>query len=119
MNNREIDRFIAEKVMGWKLEQYFEDGCYITDEWRAKENKFVCDIENFKPSTNIQDAWIVVEKLREQNIFTDIRMTSNGKYEVSMYELYDQDFEWLAIGVSDRNVSLAICLAALKAVGVH
>ncbi|KFZ32520.1 hypothetical protein JS44_03405 [Anoxybacillus flavithermus] len=104
--------------MGW--EPVYDDGDLISFVTEFGTLFFSDDDESeWSPTIDIADAWQVVEKLREQDIFTDIRMNSDGKYEVSMYELYDQDFEWLAIRVSDRNVSLAICLAALKAVGVE
>lgn len=62
---------------------------------------------------------MVIEKLREQNIFTNINTFNDGTYEVNMYELYDQDYQWLVRGVTNRSASLAICLAALEAVGMH
>ena len=113
MDTREIDRLIIEKVMSWREE--FSDGDYdyfLIDD----ENIVVYSNEKrFSPSTSIQDAWMVIEKLREQGIFSSIRMHDDGTYEVSMHEFYDQDYQWLALRVLDRSAPLAICLAALKA----
>ncbi|RKD22568.1 hypothetical protein BEP19_09920 [Ammoniphilus oxalaticus] len=89
----ELDVLVARKVMGLK------------DVWHP-----------FFPSTEIADAWKVVEKLREN-------------YEVDMFDMQDHwhvdvsDKDWMSGGWSgsseNESLPLAICLAALEAVGVE
>jgi len=64
LNLREIDRLVAEKVMGWipqreiqgKILYVLQDGTQIAFDW--------------KPTTYIANAWQVVEKMREGRIFS-------------------------------------------------
>lgn len=99
----EIDVLVAERVMGLK---YFPE------------------IErNLRPySTNISDAWDVWEKLVAMPIGNDTvwSLTKNlDSYSVSQVtwgELYERD-AWHTFGEASTP-SLAICLAALKAVGL-
>lgn len=62
-NGRELDALVAEKVMGYIVNKAnagdFDDGgLYIIEHYRYKP---------FRPSTNISDAWKVLDKMRETN----------------------------------------------------
>lgn len=122
MNLREIDRLVAEKVMGWRLENRRvniwgqEIGFWVN----PKNNMIVAKYsgfreESFSPSTNIADAWKVVEKLKiavipqvgdppkDMQYLAEIDRQPFGNY----YEAFAETAE------------LAICLVALKSVGVE
>lgn len=99
----ELDGLIAEKVMGWKEDKYrgvmgWLDGHIFHS--------------SFKPSTNIEDAWKVLEKL----------IQLGAEINVGFYEQWDCSIDypigcnWL---VQTETAPLAICLAALEAVGYN
>ena len=56
----DIDREIAEKVMGYDNYKGFH--------WTTSTNQSIY----FRPSTNISDAWLVVEKMRGQRLEIEI-----------------------------------------------
>ncbi len=91
---RELDALIAEKVMDDMLAGIRLDGSPMFD-----------DIPHY--STQIADAWLVVEKLKEEFDF-DISYSKQGW---TMY-VYNDTYS----GIYADTAPLAICLAALKAV---
>lgn len=98
MNLREIDRLVAKKVMGWNLSNlttpYF--------------------------SSNIADAWRVVERLRERKIFflQDAWDENDNKIFYANFQYMD-GYTFINYDAYAKTPQLAICLAALKAVGVE
>ena len=110
MNLCEIDRLVAEKVMGWEVPYEYDDIGIMA--YTNEKGTFA-----FSPSTKIADAWQVVEKLQ------------NNDWCI---ELYNEDKTWCVdltkynsfISVdrfhrtSAKDASLAICLVALKAYGI-
>ena len=93
---RRIDVFVAEKVMGWSKHSVV---------WYIDDKPF--RISDFSPSTQIADAWLVVEKLKER---FDIEISCNVQ-GWTMY-VYNDTYS----GIYAPAAPLAICLAALKAV---
>lgn len=102
---RELDALVAEKVMGFGFKTYAPvvscSDCAI--------DSVNCEVPPY--STAIAAAWLVVENLREQyvvelsigeDVQVDIRSKGDGAY---------------IGGASAARAPLAICLAALKAVG--
>jgi hypothetical protein len=79
------------------------------------------DIIEFIPhyTTDIREAWKVVEKLsRGSNRYVEIRQGKEmDGCQVAIYEHY-RPHDLLAVAFADTT-SEAICLAALKAVGVE
>jgi len=120
MNTREIDRLVAEKVMGWEYDHLYKEYFlkeYVGNNWHKK---YVCKNHEFNPSTNIQDAWKVIEKLcvidRLNKDGYDFQMWSeNGKFNANFWK---GDFYVLGFAESE-SAPLAICLAALETVGVE
>jgi hypothetical protein len=104
MNLREIDRLVATKVL-----QLEEGECPITDRpvWLLNGGYFA-DQEDFRPSEDIFIAWQVIEKFEYHKIEKDA-----GFYYCTVRNT-DEFFEGVA-----ETAELAICLAALKAVGVE
>lgn len=89
---RELDALIAERVMGKKVDQSspcLEDGSLIP-----------------RYSTHIADAWLVVERF--ENVEVE-----------KFYHAYTAavHIENRAYSIQEETAPLAICLAALKAVG--
>lgn len=120
----ELDELVAEKVMGFKKidlsvsERPWQEGFgVITWRWDFRDLCGPWQLLQFTQpySTNIADAWDVVEKLRERGIL--IQLTTQPKYfgvEATVYR--DGRYYPLALERAD-SAPLAICLAGLKAVG--
>lgn len=98
MNNIDIDELVAQDILGWSWST--EDGAVM-----SPDRNWYAGID-FKPSTDISDAWKVVEKM---SLFS------------GEYYLYDNSV-WTFpddIYVNASTVEMAICLAALKAKGIE
>ncbi len=96
---RELDALIAEKVMGYqKGIKIAHTGAQL---WTTGGASF-----SFHPSTDIAAAWEVVERLQRHNITISRDIT--GRWFVK-YATIDEVAE---------TAPHAICLAALKAVGL-
>ena len=108
---RDLDAAIAEHVMGWTVnrtsERHWhtvgptgrERAILIGRDCCAGQHQY--DTRAFCPSTQIEDAWLVVEKLGPKHMIT-LRRTTGGW--------------WAHIGLVDEwatTAPLAICRAAL------
>ncbi|CDQ41882.1 BC1872 family protein [Virgibacillus salexigens] len=114
MDNRKIDQLVAEKVMGWKVFEYKNINTTVID-----DGEFLVEIEEFKPSERIEDAWNVVEKIGK-----DFTMNTVNEYDIHVkagkLELIGQyHCNINGFHVYDKSAPLAICKAALKTVGVE
>jgi hypothetical protein len=109
----ELDRLIAERVMGWKYDPEFgllngEQFMEINGSW--------------SPSTNIAHAWEVMEQLRHKAIYLDVIQTDNGFMVGDGSDNYTNDDGHIEgtlyyVGLAD-TAPHAICLAALRASGL-
>jgi hypothetical protein len=112
----ELDVLIAEKVMGWKLSPKKTDGVREFGSAWLDENGAVTrfqedrrppydwDMKPFSPSTDIDAAWEVVEKLKLSLVPT------NKGWIVSQHHLFEGPFG------EGETAPLAICRAALAAI---
>ena len=114
---RELDALIAEKVMGWEYHDWrtstaFEKTKYCVICGCTKRLHAHVEIDDFcgteeKPphySTQIADAWLVVEKLE---------LTVGPEYTGGWYA----GIPWKTSAGKAPTAPLAICLAALEEVG--
>jgi len=120
---RKLDALVAEKVMNWQYRQDAPEN-YSCPEfggnagwWQEPDGDWLCAncMEEIFPSysTNIAAAWQVVEKLREQSIAMTIS-TMGPRSETMVYTTVagvNSSTVW------EESAPLAICVAALKAVG--
>ena len=113
---RELDALVAEKVMGWKVDNEHPYTTYY-DGIDFMGSNCEDDQAYWSPSTDIAAAWQVVEKMRERGYDTCV---SNGErpppnvWEAEIY-VYPGG---LGGGCEKADTApLAICLAALKACG--
>ena len=115
MDNREIDRQIAEKVMGWTLDDVslWQDE---SDRWThymqhpphaAYRN---CVNKYWRPSTNIAHAFELVEKMKGLEWIFEIGTIS---LKAEWYAEFQKGIEY-PFGVHSDTPTMAICLAALK-----
>jgi hypothetical protein len=125
---RELDALVAEKVMGWNLlccnhgvdgshSCWFDtDGKRLHPKVHLKGWDTDSDEDGFSPSTSIIDAWEVVERAG-----LVVGKTDEGEW-MAVHSTLDREFEyWFDAeeGVVASTAPLAICLAALRAVGVE
>ena len=113
---RELDALIAEKVMDGILRdsekyEFWDDPPAIRQIIEMRIDESTVMIDEFYPSTQIADAWMVVEKA---NLLDDYEMDKDGEwYQFGHHGEYGFD-EW-ELFVRAKTAPLAICLAALKA----
>lgn len=102
MDNLEIDKLVAEKVMGWEV-AYFPD-INIYEAYDEEKNSIIISGE-FSPSSDIQDAWQAIQKFKQ--------------YEINQLGSEVLVRVWIGFRHFDvrgnYSVPMAICLAALKA----
>lgn len=116
---RELDVLVAEKVMGGKVEHDWDDfdggdisrcrGCGFFDQDDTKP-KFCIPCY----STDIAAAWEVVEKLRESHFKQAALNFHPTEICVQFWDVSAQRYQ---PSICASTTPLAICHAALKAVG--
>ncbi|GAB7387388.1 hypothetical protein BSNK01_12240 [Bacillaceae bacterium] len=112
---RELDALVAEKVMGWTYRKLptLDEGA-----WVIEEKEPVIWESRWKPSIRIKDAWLVVEKMIDSGF--DLHLDADWKNGVYYYCEFSNLIGGLGVfGHEAETAPLAICLAALKAVGVE
>ena len=138
---RELDALIAERVMGWGFwkskhgywnieppngEHFSTYGRFPhSDKYDSVTGELLPEVRWWEYcdelpyySTSIADAWLVVEKLKDDdlNYFAiDQNYANEGKCGIYFNPF---DFGKFPPDIVGDNVPHAICLAALKAVGV-
>jgi hypothetical protein len=116
---RELDALIAEQVMGWTKRSIPDE--IVGPEWywcsEAGPKQLV---SSWRPSTEIHWAWMVVERLRGQHCCTKLYSDHGYVWECTLIKEFDDPHagEQPLFGQAE-TAPLAICLAALKAVGVE
>jgi hypothetical protein len=121
MDNRELDAQVAEKVMGLRIENGWN---FVTRQIPCPDNKPGClvihheDVPVRPPaySTDIAAAWLVVEKMEELGFRVDIESGWENLREYRAYKVRFYKPHYLEDAQSE-HAPLAICKAALKAVG--
>lgn len=118
---RELDALIAEKVMGLTR----HDESYVTESigkvlrfvWRDGCGDCVYSGDMFLPhySTNIADAWGVVERLVSTPGPNGDHHSVRVDYSGDAVVVIDENEDWQVSAIAE-TAPLAICLAALKAV---
>ena len=113
----ELDRLMAEKVMGWKrTTEGAPPGCayWKDDDGFVRANETPGGSLNWNPSTDIAAAWQVVEKLASKGIVVVIESEGalNNIYEV-LFHRWGSD---AIVGIARGSICEAICRAALLAV---
>jgi len=111
MTNREIDRAVAEKVMGMG-----NGKSYVIIPDYAGNPTVTSDTGDYmiewNPSTDISAAWEVVEKMQESGWMSIICTAPEGHAAA-----FTRSHSLKGNEPYQKNAAKAICLAALKAVG--
>ncbi|MED4718257.1 MULTISPECIES: BC1872 family protein [Bacillaceae] len=108
MNNREIDRLVAEKVMGWTLKEMT-----ATSAWMDSQGGWTL-YQMWKPSTDMRDAWLVAEKL-----YITVCPQQGAPTEMSVWAEINKQPLGNCYEAFAKTAPMAICLVALKAAGVE
>jgi len=136
---QELDELIAEKVMGWKKIDRkaigWADGPLVWDTGESSEQENSSPTRQwFNPSTSIADAWRVVEKIiargREGTLcHPGLRdpVVKVGMSEADIFcEIFESSTGYVGVPVFRESIVIysssaphAVCIAALKAVGVE
>lgn len=147
MTGREMDVLVAEKVMGWRVEHVppiDKNDVWVTRLYRDGEEvthlagkRTTADLVFAVPhySTNIADAWMVVEKihagitnvsgdgLRSDLNYLTLSVLSRYGATAASFDLEELPYDWFEdmtpypFAARGDTPAHAICLAALKAVG--
>lgn len=114
--SRAIDALIAEHVFGCVITRSKH-----TDELMTCFDKDIGNVPLLNYSTQIQDAWLVVEKMREKLKWSFSLDTFYRKknYFCRFEKLNDEGFPHTSYDEVNQSAPLAICLAALKALNVE
>lgn len=116
--NREIDVLIATNFMGWKYDPKF------VHKWTFPVGPLTGrgDLDSMPNyTTNIFDAWKVVEQLSFQGSGFQLESQWCGEFGQNGYSCKFADFNskgWFDTVYTDEAPK-AICLAALKTIGVE
>jgi len=115
---QKIDSLVAEKVMGWKLNKM--GGFYY---WVDEKGNDKARASTWQPTLCMSDAWQVVEKLEviSNSFYIGYKVDKNGK---KIYRAFFQKEHPITTIIHTyeadaETAPLAICLAALKTVGIE
>lgn len=128
----ELDSLVATEVMGWRwLAIANKDGCVLISPETASQvdpdkQCRLCKTPLYRIlgrgsspySTSIDAAWRVVEKMAERGWACDIKNYANNPEMEGRYGCYFYT-DSARFYTSAETAPLAICLAALRAVGVE
>jgi len=110
MTNRKLDYWIAENPMGWKLTKQISLSPRDDFFW-GQNGEFIISDYDWRPTESISDAFQVVEKITKNG--TQVEMGKNLMGDEDWYCVFGIDPEYIAYA---NSLSLAICLAAKKAI---
>lgn len=104
----EIDEQIAQEVMGWTYGEGEHEGWWIN-----KDGYHFYDVLKWMPTCDMGCAWLVVKRFVWPKYYVRLLTTSTGNWRCDI-DLNGGD----GPVVSDyhEHASMAICMAALKAV---
>jgi hypothetical protein len=111
MTDDELNRLMAEKVMGAHHVEGYKEGLWEEGDWINGSGKIY---SNFHPATDANDALRVAEAMREKEWY--VQIVADIFYRFVCFYRTGSDEKRVGFAyVSD--IPRAICLAAAKAVG--
>jgi len=116
----ELNRLVAERVMGWPTIDddapyriHVNMGGVVEGSGPPQRFKSLGVIpEAWHPVNNMSDAWEVVEAMREKGYIVRISQCDVSLYKVSFVKLGSP-----GVAFYDEKATIAICMAALDAIG--
>lgn len=111
---RKLDVLVAERVMRWRRVVVLPE----INRWMVSDSQWSgYYVFDWSPSTDITDAWQVVEKMRQDLWLVNISGGHFWDCEIIDMSIEDEDRGDYAAR-NKETAPLAICIAALRAVGV-
>lgn len=105
----ELDRIVAEKIMGW-LPHSRNTAFFVQANVANKVcNQVMAVVDEWKPSVNIKDAWIVVEKM-----VADGKHVSIDCLRIVEHPVFQFICEVDSQATNAETAPWAICFAALR-----
>lgn len=102
MTNEELDEALAIEVMGWHIFGY---------EWHELGGKYVMDVNDWHPTTDLNQTWECLEKFKGYEI---LKSCYRKNYSVRVWEEFGLVNRCAGTVVSD-NLPRALCEAVLMA----
>jgi hypothetical protein len=117
----DLNLFVADYVMGWDDRYFFEERPGIPHYWDP-DTKTCYTYNQWSPSESIEDAWQVVEKL--EHLTPVIEALTQTEQQSAKWRCLFANISELGLNhgwhLSDSSTApIAICLAALKTVGIE
>ncbi len=106
MENRQLDIFMAEKVMGWRFIRSFPDNEHV---FQDEKTRMITIPHHWNPTESISDAFQVVEKMRTTH-FKWFEMAHRPNGFTCNFSGDPKHTEFA------ETAPLAICLAARKCI---
>lgn len=110
--SQEMDQLVAEKVMEWELSYTVGYPVPHTIGYKGKDGK---THRGFSPSTNLQDAWLALDKVCEDHNWRAVIDRNQNQTEVNFKGQMGQVAQHYGIA---ETPMLAICMAVLDTVGI-
>lgn len=118
--DRNIDRQIAEKVMGWREGNLRHDFFPIIEEywvnWADKGNQLKYLRYDWSPSSKVNQAFEVVEKVVERGLGFTLATTIISNTRLWSCEFWEEITTRIVGKAVAEKVPMAICRAVLAAV---
>jgi Phage ABA sandwich domain len=114
-----VDDYTKLKFDKQEYNRLFSGGYYIPN-WKKwlKENSVV--ITEYPPySSDIRYAWQVVNEMNKKGFYFNLNQDSDFEFDAIFSDGYYVEDTTISVIFSHKSAPLAICLAALKAVGVE
>lgn len=111
MDARELDRLMAERVMGWS-----EKTMFGVLSWATEDEMEWIHQSDWSPTTDTRKALIAARKLVDSNDGWEFTIEYDGRvYGVLFWESAEG---FIVHGAADnKDPALAVCLAAAEAIG--
>ena len=115
-----VDKYTKLKFDRWEYNRRFNGGYYIPTwkQWLIENSA----VETTYPpySSNMNEAWQVVEKMREGRIFSLCDAWDENDEPIFYANFqYNDGYHVVNYDAYAKTATLAICLAALKSVGIE
>jgi hypothetical protein len=95
MENYELDRLVAEKVMGWDFEEY-------------------SDTSYFSPSDNSWSFFLVLNKVKKDGYYIMMDTNEDKSSVLISKEVKDINLPHRYSTITDKTLNLALCKAVLQ-----
>lgn len=102
----QLNRFLAEKVMGWTEGEYEHDGVY------RSESGIECFVAHWNPLCLLRDCTLLLDKIEQDGFMWDLGKQYNGYYASNLRKPGERLF-WH----DSRSRTEALCLAIARAYG--